>query len=342
MSDYFIATEVAATTAVKRPDGSLLVKASIIDDRVREFDGAEIGQEAGKVYKVRRSMEALTQPETLKSLESAPLFINHHDNVSIENLNNLVHGYPVGAAKKLNDRTIGIDYVLSSAEAVKAYEEGKRELSPSYRFRLTEASPGSNYEYSMHSVSAEHIAIVDAGANGPSIRLQESKKVSDEIKISEEDKKSIVASVIDGVKEWFKKEEKETKIDEKQEFTKAEHDAELKKVQDFYNDKLLVQPLLVNEKAKETIDKVATTSQMVLGMTLGMSKEDAEKESVEVLRGRVQERLASKKESGSQEDESLAWENVNKVGNDGKDEPTDFYSLEEKRYEKLNKARQAS
>ena len=242
----------------------------------------------------------------------------------------------------LNDSTLGVDYLLTNPEAIKAYENKKAvELSPAYRFKLTPAKTDSSFDYEMVNIRVDHLAQVEKGFNGPSIRLSEGKKkkMSKEITLNEEDKKSIVSSLGEIVKELFKK---ESKTEDKETFTKEEHEAAVKEAKDFYNDKLLVQPLLINEKAKKVIEEKAENSQMVLGIALGLSEEETKKHSIETLRGRVQERLDSKKNTKTNDDEKITWENVN-TGNGGENKDEfDFYSLEAKRLENRRKAQAAS
>ena len=67
------------STAEEKDTGFLLLKGTIAKDAVFEMKGRQLKRpgDPEKIYKVHRSMEAMTTEETVKTIESAPLLFGH-------------------------------------------------------------------------------------------------------------------------------------------------------------------------------------------------------------------------------------------------------------------------
>ena len=292
------ATEgLSIASASKEPSGFLRLKGTIAKEAVMEFEGKELHPSLAAHDKIRifRSAEALSDPETMSTLAKAPLLRGHHR----ENVGGHLAGYPVGEPRRTSEATVGIDYLLTSAEAIDDYESGKaQELSPHYRFMLVDAPPGADYDYSMAHIRVEHVAQVPKGRNGPTIRLSEEEDMS-EVTLSEESQKGLVTKLAEAIKAAFTSSEEDKDKpppttpptpDPKKTYTREEVEEEKRVVGQLYSDKALVQPLLSSELQRDLIDQ-ADTSLEVLARAIGVSEEDAKNVGPDVLRGRVQEKL---------------------------------------------------
>ena len=174
--------------------------------------GSEIGQgEPSRVYKVLRSDEELSKPETIKSFELVPL-INEHfvlgelgtdtDDKSIDGI--------VGESIYFEAPYLKSNIKVFGKHIKKLIEVGKIELSAGYSCKYIPVENNPDYDFIQTDISANHLALVEAGRNGSDVAVQDALKFTLDSKellmnledilaqisaLSEEDKAKLLATL---------------------------------------------------------------------------------------------------------------------------------------------------
>ena len=202
--------------------------------------GSEIGQgEPARVYKVLRSEEELSKPETIKSFELVPL-INEHfvlgelgtdtDDKSIDGI--------VGESIYFEAPYLKSNIKVFGKHIKKLIEVGKIELSAGYSCKYIPAENNPDYDFIQTDIRANHLALVEAGRNGSDVAVQDSLNFTLDSKellmnledilaqisaLSEEDKAKLLATLKPA--EVAKDEEKEVAKEVEKEVAKDEEKA---------------------------------------------------------------------------------------------------------------------
>ena len=140
--------------------------------------GSEIGQgEPTRVYKVLRSEEELSKPETIKSFELVPL-INEHfvlgelgtdtDDKSIDGI--------VGESIYFEAPYLKSNIKVFGKHIKKLIEVGKIELSAGYSCKYIPSENNPDYDFIQTDIRANHLALVEAGRNGSDVAVQDALK----------------------------------------------------------------------------------------------------------------------------------------------------------------------
>lgn len=142
------------------------------------YMGKEIGaSDPNKIYKVYRSEEELSAPDTIESFKLVP-FIDEHA---------MLGNYGMAAEKKGIQGVIGSDVYYEApylkgnlriySEATKSLiKNGKIELSPGYlcRYDFTEGVfNGEKYDAIQRDIRGNHLALVEEGRTGPDVAVQD-------------------------------------------------------------------------------------------------------------------------------------------------------------------------
>ena len=199
--------------------------------------GSEIGQgEPSRVYKVLRSEEELSKPETIKSFELVPL-INEH--FVLGELGTDTDDKPIDGIVG-ESIYFGAPYLKSNIKVFgkhikKLIEVGKIELSAGYSCKYIPVENNPDYDFIQTDIRANHLALVEAGRNGSDVAVQDALKFTLDSKellmnledilaqisaLSDEDKAKLLATLkpaedenTEVEKEVAKDEEKEVATD---------------------------------------------------------------------------------------------------------------------------------
>lgn len=155
-----------------------LEKSPLTKEQVAPYRGNEIpdyekfGLQPDKIYQVYRPASELSKPETLKSMNGIPIQLKHH----IEDPDNPPKGTRIGATG--TDADWKAPYVFNSlsfwdAKAIELINSNTmRELSLGYMYE-PEFKPGKfngkPYDFVMHNIRANHLALVEQGRAGPDV-----------------------------------------------------------------------------------------------------------------------------------------------------------------------------
>jgi hypothetical protein len=150
---------------------------------VFEYSGRAIGEpdlDPGRMYKVYRPAEELSDPETLASFRLLP-FINEHpvDMLALDNEDlPTVDGKPaegvIGEQVYFADGFLRGNLKIFTDRVAKAIEAGKREVSAGFRCMYERASgvfEGQPYDFIQRKIRGNHLALVHAGRMGPEVAV---------------------------------------------------------------------------------------------------------------------------------------------------------------------------
>ena len=358
------ATETIELTASEEEGGFVRLRASVARDAVVSFRGRDLpglpNAEPEKTYRVYRSVEALGEQRTLDSFTAAPLLLGHHQDVSPATIAEHQAGYPVGTARKISEGSIGLEYLLTRPAAIEAFRSGRmRQLSPSYEFTPVPAPRGADYDFSATDIRVDHVAQVERGRNGPTIRLFEEDIEMDKAEMKEvleESNKGLLKGFTKALGKMFgaqadeaedgdgdgKGKGKGDKPKSKTTITVEEHEAAIKAIDRLNKDRAMVQPLLKSEAAKARVSESEDPVE-VFGIALGIKEEEAKQHGADTLRGMaIMSLRANESDSGKG---SGSWDTINQPDDAGgvpKVDTNKLYEASQKRADRIRAGESAA
>ena len=158
------------------PQGYLKTTAKITKGAILKYYGHEIGltdSRANKLVDVNRTIEELSKPDTLKSIDGMPITITHPDKKSVDatDWKNKTVGHVQNPRAEGN--YIVCDAYIQDASAIELLKNKDiRELSVGYEPSDIQEDNGKFYH---KNIRVNHIAIVAEGRAGSDCRLNDSK-----------------------------------------------------------------------------------------------------------------------------------------------------------------------
>jgi uncharacterized protein len=158
------------------PQGYLKTTAKITKGGVLQYYGHEIGltdSRANKLVDVNRTIEELSKPDTLKSIDGMPITITHPDKKSVDasDWKNKTVGHVQNPRAEGN--YIVCDAYIQDASAIELLKNKDiRELSVGYEPADIQEVSGKFYH---KNIKVNHVAIVAEGRAGSDCRLNDSK-----------------------------------------------------------------------------------------------------------------------------------------------------------------------
>lgn len=158
------------------PQGYLKTTAKITKGAVLQYYGHEIGltdSRANRLVDVNRTIEELSKPDTLKSINGMPITITHPDKKSVDasDWKNKTVGHVQNP--RVEGNYIVCDAYVQDASAIELLKNKDiRELSVGYEPADIQEENGRFYH---KNIRVNHIAIVAEGRAGSDCRLNDSK-----------------------------------------------------------------------------------------------------------------------------------------------------------------------
>ena len=189
--------------------------------QVAPYHGSEIpgwqslGLDPERIYKGYRSVEELSKPETIESVNGIPIQLMHHMDYA-DNPAKATRVGSTGTDAAFHDPYLTNSLHIQDKKAIDRINDGSmRELSLAYRYKpifTAGVSPdGEKYDFLMTDISANHLALVDEGRAGHEVLVYDSKEgeksMAEEIKTpqaTDEDpakQEAAVAEVAKGVQD---------------------------------------------------------------------------------------------------------------------------------------------
>lgn len=168
------------------PDGSLLCRDVPIartgtmlydESELLDQNGERIGSSPDGVLRVYRDEDDLFRPETIRSFEAAPITLKHppvwmtpqsYSEYSKGSIRNVRRGEGT-----LSNYLLA-DLVVRDQSAIDAINRGMREVSPGYDCDY-EPVEGQTGHYRQKNLIGNHLAIVDRGRGGRTVRIGDSE-----------------------------------------------------------------------------------------------------------------------------------------------------------------------
>lgn len=159
------------------PEGFLLCRsARLCRSGPQQYRGSELGLDTDDMVTVRRPTSEVLDPAHLASLEGKPICDGHPPQfVTPTNAGWYGRGHVQnvreGEVLSSGERVVVGDLVVTDSGLIDKIKNGVRELSVGYEYVLAEGSDG---EFVMRNLRANHIAIVANGRAGSQIRIVDS------------------------------------------------------------------------------------------------------------------------------------------------------------------------
>ncbi|MBY5657172.1 DUF2213 domain-containing protein [Rhizobium leguminosarum] len=197
--------------AIRRTaDGYGVVSAKVArGGNVQLYLGSEVGMNDKATVRVYRPESEVFKKGAIASYAGVPVTINHPKNgVSADTWKDLAVG-EVGDDVLRDGEFVRVPMMLRDAKAIKAVEDGKRELSMGYSAEITIADgvtpSGETFDAIMSDFKMNHVAIVDQARGGAELRIGDGADKWGAAPISTTDKETVTMTdalrtvVVDGL-----------------------------------------------------------------------------------------------------------------------------------------------
>ncbi|WEA24035.1 DUF2213 domain-containing protein [Rhizobium binxianense] len=197
--------------AIRRTaDGYGVVSAKVArGGNVQLYLGSEVGMNDKATVRVYRPESEVFKKDAIASYAGVPVTINHPKNgVSADTWKDLAVG-EVGDDVLRDGEFVRVPMMLRDAKAIKAVEDGKRELSMGYSAEITFAGgvtpTGESFDAIMSDFKMNHVAIVDQARGGAELRIGDGADKWGAAPISTTDKETVTMTdalrtvVVDGL-----------------------------------------------------------------------------------------------------------------------------------------------
>lgn len=160
-------------------DGYLVADARVARTGIQVYSGAEVGRPDLATVRVYRPEAEVFKDEALRSYAYRPVTVEHpREAVTADNWRRHAVGQTGGDVARDGD-FIRVPMVLMDAEAIKAVEAGKRQLSMGYstdlRFEDGVTEDGQAYDAIQTNLKMNHLAVVATARGGSELKIGDDK-----------------------------------------------------------------------------------------------------------------------------------------------------------------------
>lgn len=173
MPKFIEDTQLSNTRITK--DGYLVASVLCARTGIQDYLGAEVGRPEIPVVHVYRPESAVFAKDSLSTFVGKPATNDHPpEPVTADNWRQYAVG-SIGEEVLREGEYIRVPITLMDAAAIKAVQDGKREISMGYEMDLTwesgQTPDGHAYDAVMSNLRMNHLAIVDRGRAGSKARI---------------------------------------------------------------------------------------------------------------------------------------------------------------------------
>lgn len=159
----------------KTKDGYLAAYANVARTGIQKYKGSELGRPDLDVVNVYRPADQVFDKAALKSMAHRPVTLNHPSEVvDAKNWKKYAKGHTGDEILRDGDH-VRVPMVLMDAEAIKAVENGTRELSMGYstdiKWTPGMTEDGQHYDAIQTEIRANHLALVPVARGGSNLRF---------------------------------------------------------------------------------------------------------------------------------------------------------------------------
>lgn len=178
-----LADRLILDTPRRTADGYMAVRARTARAGVYDYLASEVGApdtfKPTDTVKIYRDTDEVFSPASVRSFVGRPITNDHpREAVTAANWRDHARGTVMGAMR--DGEYLAFDLTLMDAAAIKAVEDGKRELSNGYECTLDwtpgAAPDGSAFDARQVGIRGNHVALVDAGRAGPNCAIKDGQR----------------------------------------------------------------------------------------------------------------------------------------------------------------------
>lgn len=165
----------AVGKARKTKDGYVVADVRVARTGIQEYIGAEIGRPDLSVVRVYRPPEEVFAKDSLQSYAHKPVTNDHPSQmVTADTWKRAAIGQ-IGEDVVRDGEYVRVPLVMMDVEAIRAWEDGKRELSMGYTaeiiFDSGETPEGEQYDAVQTNLRMNHVALVGRARGGNNLRI---------------------------------------------------------------------------------------------------------------------------------------------------------------------------
>lgn len=169
-------TDTVSVGKVRRTgDGYLVADAKVARTGIQQYLGSELGRPDMPIVRVYRPEAEVFSTDAMRSYAHRPVTIEHPAKMVDASTWKAVAAGQTGEDVVRDGECVRVPLVLMDAAAIKAYEDGKRELSMGYTaeivFRDGTTPDGQPYDAVQTQLRMNHLALVDRARGGPELRI---------------------------------------------------------------------------------------------------------------------------------------------------------------------------
>lgn len=171
----FLTDKVSVGRVRRTGDGYLVADAKVARTGIQQYLGSELGRPDMPVVRVYRPPDEVFSDDAMHSYAYRPVTIEHPAKMVDATTWKAVAAGQTGGEIQQEGKFVRVPLVLMDAAAIKAYEDGKRELSMGYSaeivFRDGVTPDGQPYDAVQTQLRMNHLALVDRARGGSELRI---------------------------------------------------------------------------------------------------------------------------------------------------------------------------
>lgn len=176
--DFFDAVLIDGEPRETR-DGYMLFDARTARTGIQTYRGSEMGKPDKDTIRVYRPADEVFAADAMRSFAFKPMTNDHPpEQVTADNWKKYGKG-TIGGDIARDGEFIRVPMVMMDREIIKAYRDGKKELSAGYscdiEWTAGQTESGETYDAIQRNIRINHVAVVDAARGGPLLRIGDSK-----------------------------------------------------------------------------------------------------------------------------------------------------------------------
>ncbi|WNP75159.1 DUF2213 domain-containing protein [Pseudomonas aeruginosa] len=171
---------VSVSGVRRTADGYLVADARVARTGIQEYLGSEVGKPDMPIVRVYRPPESVFHKDAMHSYAYRPMTNGHPPGgeVNASNWKELAVGQTGGEVLRDGD-FVRVPLVLMDADAIRDYEDGKRELSMGYSaeviFKDGVSPEGESYDAYLGPMKMNHLSLEDRARGGEQLRIGDSR-----------------------------------------------------------------------------------------------------------------------------------------------------------------------
>lgn len=196
----FLSDKLMIDERRRTKDGYAVLTAKVARaGNIQLYTGAEVGKPEKPFVRVYRPADEVFSADTMNSFAHKPVTFGHPDqHVTADNWHGIAKGWTDGEVVREGE-FVRVSMLLADATAIKAVEDGTRELSMGYDCTLDwtpgTAPSGEAYDAIQRSIRSNHVAIVTAARGGPELRIGDSVSRRELSMMTDDEKQAMRASI---------------------------------------------------------------------------------------------------------------------------------------------------